>query len=177
MALAVVAPAAAQSTPPAQRFSALAVDLGSPGAATLSVDVSITRWSTPDERDAVMNTLLEQGSAKLLQLLRAMPPVGRLSTPGTTGFELRYAARTSAGGTDRIFLLTDRPVGFWEASAGGRSLDYPFTVIELRVGPSGQGDGKIVVAAKVSVDRRTRTITFEDFGISPVLLQNLRRSR
>jgi hypothetical protein len=152
------------------------VDLGSPGAATLSIDLSITRWSTPAERDMVVTTLLEQGSARLLQVLRAMPPVGRLSTPGTTGFELRYASVTSAGGTDRIFLLTDRPVGFWEASSSSRTLDYPFTVIELRVRPNGQGDGKIVVAARVSLDRATRTISFEDFGISPVLLQNLRRN-
>src|SRR5688500_3780056 len=110
------------------RFTALAVSPGAPaGQATLPIDIIVTRWSTTAARRLVTTTLLEQGPAKLLGVLKAMPAVGRLTTPGSTGFELRYAIGAKVDSMDRIMILTDRPVGFFEASAGARSLDYPLT--------------------------------------------------
>ena len=32
-----------------------------------------------------------------------------------------------------MVLVTDRRIGFWEAANQPRSIDYPFTVIELRL--------------------------------------------
>jgi len=181
LAVVIVVPAllmGASATTHAQtvaNFSALAVSMGAPpGQGTLSVDILLTRWSTPEERDLVSTTLLEQGPAKLLELIRKMPPVGRLTTPGSTGFELRFAMGFKSGQDDRVFILTDRPVGFWETQAGARSLDYPFTVIEMVLRPNARGEGQVAVAAKVLVDRVTKAISFEDFSISPVRLQSLR---
>src|SRR5512134_752047 len=121
LAVAVVLPALLMGAPASgraqtvARFSALAVSLGAqPGQATLPIDILLTRWSTPEERELVTTTLVEQGPAKLLDLIRKMPPVGRLTTPGSTGFELRFAMGYKSGQTDRVLILTDRPVGFWE---------------------------------------------------------------
>jgi hypothetical protein len=44
-------------------------------------------------------------------------------------------------GGERIFLATDRYIGFWEATQRPRTVDYPFTYIELRLGPDGTGEG------------------------------------
>jgi hypothetical protein len=160
-----------------ERFHALAVQLGAPaGQTTLSVNINVTRWSTDAERDTVMNTLLEQPE-KLLQVLQKMPPVGRLDSPGDVGYPLRYSQKTSAGGTDRIVLLTDRPIGFGEVVDNSRTLDYPITLIELRVGPSGKGEGRVAVAARLRADRVSRQLIAEDWNISPVLLQGLERER
>jgi hypothetical protein len=160
------------------RFSALAVSPGAPaGQATLPIDIIVTRWSTSEERDLVTTTLLEQGPAKLLELLKGMPPVGRLTTPGSTGFELRYAVGAKVDAMDRILILTDRPVGFFEVSAGARSLDYPLTVIEITLDPNGRGKGKVAVAAKIVVDRGTKAFSFEDYSVFPVLLQSVQHHR
>jgi hypothetical protein len=168
------ATAAAQSPLPI-KYSAVAVSLGAPpGQVTLPIDVTVTRWSSPAERDMVVTTLAEQPGA-LLDVLKRMPPVGRLTTTGIVGHELRYAVLSSSGGTDRILLLTDRPIGMGEAMSGNRTLAYPFTVIELRVGPSGRGDGRIVVAAKLGLDPPTRSFVVEDYSISSVQLHNVRR--
>lgn len=167
---------AAQS--PVAVYTALAVSPGdNPGSSATPIELTITRWSTPAERERINVTLLELGPEKLLDLLRDMPSVGRLSTPGAVGHALRYAVQSKSGGMEHILLLTDRPVGVWEASASGRTLEYPFTVIELRVRPSGDGDGKVAVAAKISVDRLTKNISFEDYSLAPVLLQGLKRDR
>jgi hypothetical protein len=167
----------AQSARPTERFHALAVQLGAPqGQTTLPVDLSITRWSTSAERDTLLATLLEQ-PRKLVEVLQKMPAVGRLGATGNVGYELRYAQKTSSGGTDRIVLITDRPVGFVEAATQPRTIDYPITVIELRVGPSGKGEGKVAVAAKLAADTRTKDLVIEDWNISPVLLQGLERDK
>lgn len=178
LVLVQVATPAAQSGEPVARFSALAVVPNAPpGQAAQSIDIIINRWSTPAERDRINTTLLEQGPEKLLQVLREMPEIGRLTSPGVLGHSLRYVARSSSGGTDRLLILTDRPIETWEAAQGGRTLDYPFTVIELRMGPSGRGEGKITVAAKIAVDKFSKEILFEDYSPTPVTLQGLRREK
>ena len=175
--LAAGLPVAAQRLARPERFHGLAVQLGaSPGSTTLPIDLSITRLSTDQERDTVLNTILEQPS-KLVDVLRKMPSVGRLSSPGNVGYDLRYVEHTKVGTSDRFLLLTDRPVGFAEAVDNSRTLDYSVTVIELRVPPAGQGQGKIAVAARLSVDPKTKALTAEDWNISPVLIQSLERER
>ena len=160
-----------------ESFHALAVQPGAPpGQTTIPIDLRITRWSTDAERDAVMTAVVER-SKKLVSVLEKMPAVGRLSSPGNVGYELRYAQKTSSGGTDRILLLTDRPVGFDEAAARDRTLDYPITVIELRVPPAGMGEGKIAVAARLTVDRVLKQIIVEDWNNTPVMLRALQRDK
>jgi len=172
---ATAATGTAQSKGSVATFTALAVDPGaSPGMTTMTVDVTVTRWSTQAERDAVTTTLMEQPT-KLLEVLQKMPPVGRLSSPGGVGGELRYAAEGKSGGTSRIVMLADRPVGFAEAQYQGRTLEYPFTVIEMRVPPSGNGEGTIAVAAKIMVDRVSKDLILENYTIAPVQLRGVKR--
>lgn len=169
--------AASQSQPSRlpQRFHALAVQLDAvPRQTTLPIDLLVTRWSTATEQKTVLDTVREHPD-KLDETLRKMPGVGRLSTPGDVGYELRYSQKMSSGGTDRILLLTDRPVGFAEAVDNGRTRDYAVTVIELRIGASGQGEGKVAVAARLTVDPLSDQFVVEDWNISPVMLQGLER--
>jgi hypothetical protein len=178
MALLSLERGTAAQTQAVARFSALAVSPGAPaGQATLPIDIIVTRWSTIEERDLVTTTLLEQGPAKLLGVLKAMPAVGRLTTPGSTGFELRYAIGAKVDSMDRIMILTDRPVGFFEASAGARSLDYPLTVIEITLDRNGKGKGTVAVAARIVVDRGTKAFSFEDYSVFPVMLQSVQHHR
>jgi hypothetical protein len=179
MALLSLESGTAAQTQAVARFSALAVSPpGAPaGQATLPIDIIVTRWSTTEERDLVTTTLLEQGPAKLLDVLKAMPAVGRLTTPGSTGFELRYAIGAKVDSMDRIMILTDRPVGFFEVSAGARSLDYPLTVIEITLDRNGKGKGTVAVAARIVVDRGTKEFSFEDYSVFPVLLQSVQHHR
>lgn len=168
---------AAQSGNVRQSFSALAVQPGAPrGMTTIPITISITRWSTAEEQQLLMTTLLEQPS-NLVEVLRKMPPVGRLTTPGDVGFELRYAQRTNPAGIEQMLVLTDRPVGFSELSNQSRTLDYPITAIQFRVPPAIKGDGQVIVAAKLSADRATRQLRIENWDIAPVLLQSVTRDR
>jgi hypothetical protein len=77
-------------------------------------------------------------------------------------------------GGARITLATDRPISFWEAQAQPRTINYPFTVIELRMNRDGEGEGKLSIATKISADSDKKTIYLENYSAQPVLLQHVR---
>jgi hypothetical protein len=159
------------------RYTALAVDMNTTrGSAATSVDITVTRWSTDAERDQLKTVLQEKGPDSLLDTLRAMPKAGSISTTGRVGFDLRYARRTpTPDGGERVVLITDRPINFREAWAAGRSLDYPFTLMELRLNAKGTGEGRLSLATKVTYDADMKTVTLENYTAQPVLLTTVTR--
>jgi hypothetical protein len=169
----------AQTKGTPSRFTAAAVNFGSPGAAAAgTVEIVVNRWSTDAERDRLMSTLMEKGPNKLLDTLQDMPRVGYIRTPNSVGYDLHYARRAPGeDGGERITIATDRHIGFWEASAQPRSIEYPFTVIEIHMNKNGEGEGKLSLATKITADSDHKTIILEDYGIQPVLLQHVREEK
>jgi hypothetical protein len=168
-----------QTNDAAARYTATAINMEAPaGAVATPIEIYIERWSTDQERDQVMNTLLEGTPAKLLDVVRHLPRIGTIHTPGNIGWDLRYARHSGGSdGRDRVTILTDRPIGFWEAREQPRSIDYPFTVIELRVGSNGRGEGTVTVGTKVTMDKATGTLILENYNIQPITLGNVRKDK
>jgi hypothetical protein len=159
-----------------ERFTAMAVNMSRGGSGT--VEIVVNRWSTDAERNKLVTTALEKGSDKLLDALRSMPKVGYIRTPDSIGWDLHYAHRAALpDGGERVVIATDRPIGFWEAANQPRSIDYPFSVIEMQLTSDGEGKGTMSIATKVIADKDNRIITLENFGTSPVLLQSVKRER
>jgi hypothetical protein len=123
-----------------------------------------------------MQALVEKGPEKLLDTLQELPRVGYFRTPNSIGYDLHYAWKAPLpDGGERIVLLTDRYIGFWEAANRPRTIDYPFTLIELHINRDGEGEGKMSVATKIRFDKETNTIELEDYQTQPVLLKSVRR--
>jgi len=159
-----------------ERFTALAVNMERGGSGP--VEIVVNRSSTEGERDRLLQTLLDNGPDKLLDVLRDMPRVGYIRTPESIGYDIHYARRAPLpDGGERVVLVTDRRIGFWEASNRPRSIDYPFTVIELHLNPDGEGEGKISVATKITADKENKIVTLENYATQPVLLQSVKRER
>ena len=161
-----------------ERYVALAVNLGgTPGPTGAgTVEITIDNWSTDAQRDQLMKTLIDKGPEKLLDTLQKMPRVGSIRTPNSIGYDLRYARKNPLDeGGDQIVLATDRYIGFWEASNRPRTVDYPFTVIEMRIAKDGVGEGKMSLFTKITYDKKKNQIVLEDYGSQPVLLTQVRR--
>ena len=119
-----------------------------------------------------------KGSDALLEALRDAPRVGYFRTPNNIGYDLHFArALPGDDGGRRIILATDRPILFWEARNQPRSIDYPFTVIELRLNADGEGEGKMSIAAKISGNKALNLIDLEDYASQPVRLLAVRSER
>ena len=141
---------------------------GAPTAQT--VQIGIERWSTDQEREQLRTQLVENGQDGLLRALQKLPRVGYIRTLSSVGWDLHYASEVRMGGTRRILIATDRPISFWEAANRPRTIDYPFTLIELRIGPKGEGEGKMTLATKVTWNPRDRVVELENYGSQPAHL-------
>jgi hypothetical protein len=166
----------AQTHGEAERFSASYVDINT--GRTGPLQISVTRWSTSGERETLTQTLFKKGQDALLNALRDMRSVGRISTPGDIGWDLRYAEqRTLPDGGREIILATDRPMSFREIVNRPRSADYPFTWLQFQVRADGTGSGKVAVAARIIGEEADDLIEVEDFAIQPVRLENIRSEK
>jgi len=160
----------------AERFTAAAINPNR-GAAS-NIEIVINRWSTDGERDKLMSAMLEKGPDKLLETLQGLPRVGYLRTPETTGWDIHFARQIPGrDGGQRVTLITDRRIEFWEAVNRPRSIDYPFTVVELRLNADGEGEGKMSLATKIIADKEANLITLENYDLQPVMLTKVKHER
>jgi len=169
---AVVLRAQTLGTPEHFTASAINTNRGAAGNIELQVD----RWSSDAEHDKLINVLTTQGADKLLDVLQDLPVKGNFRAPGQLGWDIRYARHypTEEGG-ERVVLATDRPIGFLEAANQPRSINYPFTIIEMQLNRDGEGEGKMSLATKVILDKKKNMITLENFELQPVLLTHVKR--
>jgi hypothetical protein len=167
---------AAQTSGEKERLTAIAVanNPGRSGAGIVLIDIN--RWSTPAERATLLNALKKEGADKLLDELEDAKSVGTIRTPDSLAYDLRFASETPLPeGGRRIVLATDRPIGFWEAVNRPRTIDYPFTVIQIEMGKDGVGKGTLSYATKIIP--AGDTIVLENFGIQPVMLTEVKSEK
>ena len=165
-------------------ITAFAVNMSNigPGSSAV-VEIDIDRWSTAAEREHLITTMVEKKENELLKALQKMPSHGRFSIPGLVGPDphqlrlgnpLRYAWQTAQPeGGRRIVIATDRYIGFNEARNQPRTIDYPFTLIDLRIKKDGTGVGKAAVATKIVFNKKKNVVELENYSSEPVRLNNL----
>ncbi len=166
----------AQSNAQPEEFNATAIVNNNLGSGAGRVIIRVTRWSSEAERNRLSSTLLKSGPEYLLDELRDMKSVGTIRTPDSLGYDLRYAHQEPGeDGGRRIVISTDRPIGFWEAVNRPRTIDYPFTVIQMQLDKNGEGKGTMSVATKIIA--RGNTIELENFASAPVMLTEVRAKK
>jgi hypothetical protein len=163
-----------------ESFTGFAINMNS-GPSTATVDFTIERWSTDAERDKLLSVLQEEkdeyrANKRLLSVLQDLPKVGYIRTPQTLAWDLRFARQSPLeDGGRRIVLATDRPIGFREARNQPRSIDYPFTIVEVQLDKNDRGVGKILAGTKLYIDRKTNNLVLENFAQQPVRFNEIRR--
>jgi hypothetical protein len=119
-------------------------------------------------------------TSSLAATLQKAPSVGMIWTSETVGYSVRYAYRLKQpDGSERIILATDRRLGafnnLWKPVGAAQPSGYPFSVIELRVSPTGTGEGKASLVGPINVDNDAKTISLENYASSPVVLKAVKR--
>ena len=163
-----------------ETFTAFAINMNS-GPKTATVDIKIERWSTDAEREALLSILIEEkdkyrANQALLKALQKMPKAGYIRTPNTLAWDLRSARQNPMDdGSRQIVVGTDRPVGFAEARNQPRTMDYPFTVIEMRLNKEDKGEGKMLAGTQLYIDPKTKNLVLENYGQQPVRLNEIHK--
>ena len=162
---------------PVEHLTAFAVDMSNMANRTRAgtIDIVINRWSSDQERDQLVAALREGGSDGLLKALQKIKePAGYIRTPSSIGYPLRFAREIAiSDGGKRIIVATDRYVSFLEASTQPRTVDYPFMLVDIRLGPDGKGTGKLMPVAKITANE-DHTVEIENYASEPVRLTEVR---
>jgi hypothetical protein len=167
---------AAQTHGEKEEFTAVAIANNTIRTGAGTVLISVDRWSTAAERERLVSTLLNKGPRALLDALQDTRPVGRIRTPDSIGYDLHYAYQTPGeDGGRRIVIATDRPIGFWEAYDRPRTIEYPFTIVQMQIGADGRGTGTLSEFTKVIAYENN--IFLENFANAPVMLTEIRASK
>ena len=162
---------AAAGTP--LHMTAFAVNLSGVGRARpQNLQIVIERWSTDEERKKLIDTLVEKGGDKLIDVVQDIKPrAGYIRTLTSLGWDIQYARETPLpSGGRRVLFVTDRPISFREARENTRSADYEFMVCEIRLGPDGKGEGRLAAGTKITYDKEKRQVELENYGQQPVRL-------
>ena len=77
----------------------------------------------------------------------------------------------------QLVFETDRRVEFWEARNQPRTIDYPFTLIDLRLKADGTGEGKASVATKITYNKKKNAVELENYASEPVRLNNVKMEK
>ena len=153
--------------------------------ANQSIRINIDKWSSPSQRQHLIDTFLAKKQDGLLSALEKQPEMGRFNFPGymgpdpnnvmRLGTDIRYAMNFAGeDGGRRIVIITPRVIGFREAANQPRTVDYPFTLFEMRFNGAGKGEGKMAYETQINFDKKKNTVELENYSSEPVRLNNLK---
>ncbi len=158
---------------PIETFTGFAVSLQSGEAGV--VEIVINRWSTDAERAMLEKVLKASGSQAAVEAMEQLPQVGYIRGNNTMGDAMFYARSTDLpDGTRRVVCATNRPLSASAMIAPGASNQWDATVIEMHFPKgNGKGEGKIVVAAKASIDPKTGQLRLNNYMGEPVRFERI----
>ena len=167
--------------PAKMRMSAVNMSNNLTGANGI-LEITVDKWSTPEERGKLLETVMAKGQEKLLSELQKAPVKGRIRIPGwtgadpnnyRTGWNLRYAWHEPLpNGGEKVVLAVDRYMSFLEIRNQPRSVDYPFTLVQIHVQKDGKAEGKLAAFTMITWDKKKQTLEIENYGTEPVRLSN-----
>ena len=173
--LLAVATTAAQHGP--ETFTATASVVRGEARASAPITITITRYSSGDDRAAVLAALRDGGPAGARKALSALGDVGVIEMGGRrTAIKFAAARPMSAGSL--VTVLTAEPIAFLGAGIPGapQREGYDVAVAMLDVRDDGAGLGELAPAAKVGLDGEGALLV-HDYGSTVVWLQGLSRKR
>jgi len=129
-----------------------------------SLQITIDEYSTEEDRQTLIQAFEKDKSQGLAKALDKLPTRGRMQTPGTTGYQLKFIRLlpNSPEGTRKIRIVTDRPITIGESRQQTRSLDYNLSVVELELNEvKGKSTGTLLPLCELKIDKKTKELTVE----------------
>jgi hypothetical protein len=137
--------------------------------------LTLDRVTSGAEAESLLKTLQNGGQDDLRSAL-SRNEVGRFSIGAHVGLPVEAAVVDNVDGRTRIRAVLERWQGFGELWRGGRSIDYPFSYIEMYIDRNGSGEGTFIAAAKIRWlnDKGKNQVEIEDFGTFPGRLMGVK---
>jgi len=142
-------------------------------SASAPVTVTIDRYATDAERDALMAALKKGGGESARALLAKGKDLGTIQV-GARHTPIKYAYARSLGDGRLVTIVTAEPIALIGAGLPGAKPKEGFDqgLALLQLSSSGPGTGELSPAAKIKLDDKGAVVT-EDYGAEVVRLTNI----
>ena len=166
--------AQAQDKTAPEAYSGVAIGTGgSVGGKTIQFDFRIAQYTTDEEVQKFAQLVQDKGTDALRSALEKEDK-GRINAVGSTGNQIAVARKRQQGADTIITIVTARTMPFVELYRSGRSTDYPFGFLQVKLDSNGQGTGQIMAAAKIRFDKKKGQYEIESFGNQYIKAVNIR---
>lgn len=143
-----------------------------------SLNMNVTRWTTPEQRQQLLDALINGTSSELFEMLRTQEEAGWLQVrTESPRLILRYAWQTPIGDGRLITLVADRLLDRIVTSNAPRLWDQQYTVIQLVMDDDGSGTGAAALSASIAWDAEENTIKVGMEATEPVRITSVRKVR
>jgi hypothetical protein len=160
----------------AESFTAVATAKGAKiGAGIANLSLTVNKFATDAERDALVAAVKQGGTAAARTLLRSKPDVGTLQL-GSRPATIKYAYARTTGAGRLLTIVTADPIRLLGAGLPDAkpTAGYDLGLVLLDLSASGPGKGELVPAAKVKVDAQGAIVT-EDYSGETVQLSQVQK--
>jgi hypothetical protein len=123
---------------------------------TVSVKVTINQFSTPEDRQVLVDAFKKGQHKGLVDALTKMKPVGRIAITGTLGYDLSYIALIPTPTGRKIRFAANRLIRFGEAYNNTQSMAFDLTAGEINLNDTDKkkSSGVLYPAAQLIINKQ-----------------------
>jgi hypothetical protein len=143
-----------------QRGSSETIDATAFGTSTqlgrnFGVKIIIYEFSTPEDRDILVQAFQQGQNEGLVNALEKMTSVGRIMIPGTLGYDLSFIREILTPTGRTIRFVTNRRIAFGESYWNTQSKSFNLTAGEINLNDNdkNKSDGVLFPAAQLIVNK------------------------
>lgn len=137
-----------------ETIDATAFGTGTQMGKTFGVKLIIYDFSDPEDRDVLVKAFHEGQNDGLVNALEKMKSVGRITIPGTVGYDLTYIREILTPGGRTIRFITNRKIAFGENywSSESKSFNLSAGEIKLNDQDKSKSEGVLYPAAQLVIN-------------------------
>jgi len=143
-----------------QRSNTETIDATAFGTSTqlgrnFGVKLIIYEFSDPEDRDILVQAFAKGQNDGLVNALEKMKAVGRITIPGTLGFDVSYIREIITPTGRTIRFVTNRKIAFGESYWNTQTKSFNLTAGEINLNDSdkSKSDGTLYPAAQLIVNK------------------------
>lgn len=144
----------------AQRGTTETIDATAMGSSTqlgrnFGVKIIIYEFSSPEDRDILVQAFQQGQNNGLVNSLEKMKSVGRITIPGTLGYELSYIREILTPTGRTIRFVASRKIAFGESYWNSQTKSFNLTAGELNLNDQdkSKSEGILFPAAQLIVNK------------------------
>jgi hypothetical protein len=140
----------------AETIEATAMGTGTQLGQNVEVRLIISDYSTMEERQVLVQAFTQGQNEGLVNALKKMRAVGRISLTGTVGYDVSFIRMIPTPTGRKIRFITNRPIRFGEAWADSQSMSFDLSGGEIDMNDSdkSKSTGVLFPRAQLVIDKQ-----------------------